>query len=832
MTRATWDDDDVRYFETGIDRGMMYVPFIPGQAWNGLVRVTENPSGGTPREFFIDGQKYLNLPSLEEYAATIEAFTAPKAFAACTGRTELSPGMLVTDQPRQAFGFSYRTLIGGAGAELGRDYKIHIVYNALAKMGDFTNQTISDRGDTQTKSWQITTVAPTDSTPFRPSSHFIIDTRFIDDDIVAHIEDVLYGTDTTDPRLPSVSELLAIMSEAVVNVNVSMKKMVIASFGSVGSTQLSLATGAPKMKKMKISGAGIGIAAGAGTPKLKKFAVAATGTTIPNPVPMGAPDLLPYLITSGAAGTGSTALTMNVGDNNGWPALPGDTIIACGGSGGAQPIGVSDRVGNSYTKAAGTNATPSSSIWSAVANAGSGGGLQTAAGPRGILDTVTATYSGTAQAKQWIVFGCRHLGAVDLATTPASGTSAAPSITSGTPAVANELVVVLVLHSNAGGTINTPAGWHLIAKNVTSGTNSLASVFVKQNRGTSAVTFTGALTSSTTWTAQLVTFRPVLTKLRAPVGGSVFIASYPGELSPNDNWHAQLRFRSVVGRNTNAVKRYCPEVGPSGTPGAGPGNDVENVVGVWGANGLKQAVCVKPMRAVGGGNSTGDTWLRNSMIYWRNNGLDLDILIGNESNINGKNGPFGTGSSKDWDLTSPYTTVTTGNQAGQNYRDYFIRYGRMIISAGYPAWFNPALSTQNFDLFVPDRLDTDGHVLLCGVSIDWYYSGDMSHNGITMRPIIASCDAMTPPCPVGMGELGATAGTDRPLLDTPPGSRADFISAMDTEVTGQFSPRPGNGLRNGPILWYSNGLANALDFSTAAGPINAFRRLFDACNDV
>lgn len=830
MTKATWDDVGSKFYETGIDRGMLYMPFVPGMPWNGLVRVTETPSGGTPREFYIDGSKYLNLPSLEEYAATIEAFSAPKDFAACTGMLELSPGMLVTGQTRQAFGFSYRTLTGSDVDEVGTDYKIHIVYNALAGMSDFMHETINAGSGASVKSWKISTAAPQDSTPFRPTSHYIIDTRQIDQDVVAHIESVLYGTDTTDPRLPTVTELLAILSEAIINIQMSTKKMVIAAFGSVGSSELAIANLAMRTKKMIISASGIGISSGSAAMRTKKMIIDASGSTFPSPVPVGAPDLLPYLISTGAAGTGNTSLTLNVGDNSGWPALPGDKIIVCGGSGGAQPISVIDRLGNSYIKAAGTNTGPSTSIWSGTATLGAGGGgLQTAAGPRGILDTITVTYTGTAQAKQWIALGCRNLGALDLAPASTSGTSTAPSISSGTPAVANELIVVVVEHMN-GATINTPAGWHLIAKNITSGSNALASVFVKQNRTSSGITFTGTLTASVGWTCTMSTFRPVLTPLRGIVGGSIFTAAYPGELSPNDNWHAQLRFRSVVGRNTNGIKRYCPEVGPSGTPGAGPGNDLESVVGVWGANGLKQIVSVKPMRAVGGGNSTGDTWLRNSIIYWRNNGLDLDIIVGNEANINGANGPMGNGSKKDWDLSSPYTSTTTGTGAGQNYIDYFTRAARIIVSAGYGAWFNPAISTQNFDLFVPPRLDTDGHPLLCGVSLDYYFTHDYLVNGITMRPIIAACDAMDPKCPVGIGEIGGTDSTDRPFLDSPSGSLADFVSWMDTEVTGQIGPRAGNNLRTGLLLWYANGTANSIDTTSDIRIAKAFQRFFDACN--
>src|SRR5215475_2966982 len=133
MAQLVWDDDGNKYFETGIDRGVLYLPYMPGMVWNGLVRVTESPSGGTPREFYQDGAKYLNLTSIEEYSATIEAISAPKEFSAATGRFELSPGLFVSGQNRQSFGFSYRTLIGNDLLGTDAGYKIHVVYNALAK---------------------------------------------------------------------------------------------------------------------------------------------------------------------------------------------------------------------------------------------------------------------------------------------------------------------------------------------------------------------------------------------------------------------------------------------------------------------------------------------------------------------------------------------------------------------------------------------------------------------------------------------------------------------------------------------------------------------------
>jgi len=50
MARLTWDNTGERLYETGVDRGVLYIPdgngaYSDGVAWNGLTTVTESPSG-------------------------------------------------------------------------------------------------------------------------------------------------------------------------------------------------------------------------------------------------------------------------------------------------------------------------------------------------------------------------------------------------------------------------------------------------------------------------------------------------------------------------------------------------------------------------------------------------------------------------------------------------------------------------------------------------------------------------------------------------------------------------------------------------------------------
>ena len=50
MARLVWDKTGERFYETGVDRGVLYPiqeggVYSKGVAWNGLTAVTESPSG-------------------------------------------------------------------------------------------------------------------------------------------------------------------------------------------------------------------------------------------------------------------------------------------------------------------------------------------------------------------------------------------------------------------------------------------------------------------------------------------------------------------------------------------------------------------------------------------------------------------------------------------------------------------------------------------------------------------------------------------------------------------------------------------------------------------
>ena len=110
-----WDQDGQRQFETGTDRGVLYVmsgnAYGDGVAWNGLTAVTESPSGAEANPIYADNIKYAELRSAEEFGATIEAYTYPDEFAQCDGSAEIADGVYIGQQGRSKFGFTYRTKV-------------------------------------------------------------------------------------------------------------------------------------------------------------------------------------------------------------------------------------------------------------------------------------------------------------------------------------------------------------------------------------------------------------------------------------------------------------------------------------------------------------------------------------------------------------------------------------------------------------------------------------------------------------------------------------------------------------------------------------------------
>jgi hypothetical protein len=218
--KLTWDQVGERTYETGVDHGVLYLPdssgnYDTGVAWNGLTTVTESPSGAESSPQYADNIKYLNLVSVEQFGATIEAFTYPDEFAQCDGTAEPSPGVRVGQQNRRPFGLCYRTLVGNDTEGTDHGYKLHLVYGAQAAPSERAYATVNDSPEAITFSWSVSTT-PVPVPDLKPTAQLTIDSTTVDEGALATLEDILYGTDGgEDPRLPLPGEVIDLFSGTV-----------------------------------------------------------------------------------------------------------------------------------------------------------------------------------------------------------------------------------------------------------------------------------------------------------------------------------------------------------------------------------------------------------------------------------------------------------------------------------------------------------------------------------------------------------------------------------------------------------------------------------------
>ena len=219
MAKLVWDATGEHFYETGVSKGVIYPQaaggtYPAGAAWNGLTAVTESPSGAEPTPLYANNNKYLNLMSAEEFGFSITAYTYPDEFAECNGERALAKGAMIGQQKRKAFGMTYQSIIGNDTEGDAYGYKLHLVYGALAAPSEMAHNTVNDSPEATEMSWECSTT-PVAVEGFNPTSHIVIDSTKADETALKALEDVLYGTEDGEARLPLPDEVVTILGEAV-----------------------------------------------------------------------------------------------------------------------------------------------------------------------------------------------------------------------------------------------------------------------------------------------------------------------------------------------------------------------------------------------------------------------------------------------------------------------------------------------------------------------------------------------------------------------------------------------------------------------------------------
>lgn len=214
MARLVWDNTGERFYETGVKMGVLYPAvngaYPKGVVWNGLTSVSETPSGADANNIYADDIKYLSLRAAEEFGATVEAYTYPEEFAVCDGSASVAKGVTIGQQTRKPFGLCYRTVLGNDVDANDHGYKLHLIYGATASPSERQYQTVNDSPEAITFSWEMTTT-PVTVPGFKPTACLTIDSTKADALKLKALEDILYGGDDTEARLPLPEEVISIL---------------------------------------------------------------------------------------------------------------------------------------------------------------------------------------------------------------------------------------------------------------------------------------------------------------------------------------------------------------------------------------------------------------------------------------------------------------------------------------------------------------------------------------------------------------------------------------------------------------------------------------------
>ena len=231
------------------DTSTSILTYGDGVAWNGLTAVTESPSGAEETALYADDIKYLSLRSTEEFGCTIEAYTYPDEFMACDGSEVPANGVVIGQQKRATFAFSYVTVVGNDTEGNDHGYKIHIIYGCTAAPSERAYATINDSPEAITFSWEVTTI-PVSVDGFKPTALITVDSTKLSTKgqkaALGLLERILYGGENDTISIPpdysgetTVSSLDSILGDgwkATASAQLLMPAQIIALFANADGT--------------------------------------------------------------------------------------------------------------------------------------------------------------------------------------------------------------------------------------------------------------------------------------------------------------------------------------------------------------------------------------------------------------------------------------------------------------------------------------------------------------------------------------------------------------------------------------------------------------------
>lgn len=222
MSKITWDSMEDRLYETGVDHVVLYTlsgdEYISGIPWNGVTSVDPGKSSGNSNTLYSGGLPSIVTIDTEGTEGKISTFGYPsvpkKANAERRhfdhfGIDELAEGLSIKTADRTPCGLCYRTMSSSATGDSKDQYKLHLLYGVVFTGETRRHSTITNSSTEPVEyTFDYTIVGETSDQYGIWYDEIILDSRTCDQQVLAGIETILYGSADEDPRLPYVEEIM------------------------------------------------------------------------------------------------------------------------------------------------------------------------------------------------------------------------------------------------------------------------------------------------------------------------------------------------------------------------------------------------------------------------------------------------------------------------------------------------------------------------------------------------------------------------------------------------------------------------------------------------
>ena len=212
--KLTWDDTGSRLIETGVSKAVLYPVdssgnYAEGVAWSGLISVTVSPDVSDSTPIYANSVKIAESNSTIEFNGSIEAFTYPDEFDDCVDYNDI-PGMRFGFQACKRFGLVWKSKLNSDIENQNHGYKLHILYGCTAQPSEISCSTINNDIELANFLWSFSTLQSFNR-GYSESQYIELDSSKTNAISLSMLEQILYGTDSSIPRLPKTDEIITIM---------------------------------------------------------------------------------------------------------------------------------------------------------------------------------------------------------------------------------------------------------------------------------------------------------------------------------------------------------------------------------------------------------------------------------------------------------------------------------------------------------------------------------------------------------------------------------------------------------------------------------------------